>query len=391
MKKATFFTALIASAIFASCSDHGSGATPTATITGYVAEVSSYGQIVPNFTPADMKKAGFEYADLIHATIGDNIDIDNIPFITSFNEAGILEIAYVDYNAAGNDYGFGMLNGNFYQYMGGEAGDKITITLSKKAGYKEQYEILKSVYPVERRSGETAEEYANFRMIQTTGIAPNTIYRSSNPLNSVKNPGRYRVVDSLAQVVGIKAEIDLADTQTAIEGYMASEGYASTHCPELFRQGNVIACGLDANCFSSTFKAKIGEAIKFMIAHEPPYLIHCNEGKDRCGFVSMLFEALTGANVSELRNDYMVTMKNFYKTTEGSTEYNLRQNIAIDRQIWLFCNEEALNDFKNIDWNNINVDNISTLELQAAAKKYIKECGVSNEECATLIGILTGK
>ena len=105
----------------------------------------------------------------------------------------------------------------------------------------------------------------------------------------------------------------------------------------------------------------------------------------------MILEALAGANVNELRNDYMVTMKNFYKTETGSKEYNLRQEIAIDRLIWLLCNEEALEDYKNIDWNNINVDNISTTELQAAAKKYVKECGLSDEECNSLTAILTGK
>ncbi len=391
MIKNKLFAALLAIVIFVSCSDNNSGGTSTATLTGYVAEINSYGQVVPNFTPADMKKAGFEYADLIHATIGDKIDIDNVPFITSFNEVGILELTYVDYNAAGNDYGFGLVNGNFHRYLGGDIGDKITVTLSKKAGYKETYEILKSVYPTERRSGETAEEYANFRMITTTGIAPSRIYRSSNPLNNAKNPERYRVVDSLAQVVGIKTEIDLADTPAAIEKYMATEGYASTYCPELYKKGNVIACGLSAECFGADFKTKTGEALKFMINHEPPYLVHCNEGKDRCGFVSMLFEALAGANVNELRNDYMVTMKNFYKTETGSKEYNLRQEIAIDRLIWLLCNEEALEDYKNIDWNNINVGKISTAELQAAAKKYVKECGLSDEECNTLTAILTGK
>lgn len=391
MRKTSLYIALLTAAIFASCSDSNHGGTSNVSITGYVAEINSYGNIVPNFTPADMKKAGFEYADLIHATIGNKIDIDSIPFITSFNEAGLLEITYVDYNATGTDYGFGMLNGNFHQYIGGNIGDKITITLTKKTGYKETYETLKSVYPVERRSGETAEEYANFRMITTTGIAPNTVYRSSNPLNNAKNPGRYRVVDSLAQVVGIKTEIDLADTPTAIKKYMATEGYASTYCPELYRKGNVIACGLSAECFGADFKAKIGEALKFMIAHEPPYLIHCNEGKDRCGFVSMLLEALAGANVSELRADYMVTMKNFYKTETGSKEYNLRQKIAIDRQIWLFCNEEALDDYKTINWNKITLDGIGSTELQAAAKKYIKECGISDEDCNKLTTILTTK
>lgn len=58
MIKNKLFAALLAIVILVSCSDHNSGGTSTATLTGYVAEINSYGQVVPNFTPADMKKAG---------------------------------------------------------------------------------------------------------------------------------------------------------------------------------------------------------------------------------------------------------------------------------------------------------------------------------------------
>ena len=55
-----------------------------------------------------------------------------------------------------------------------------------------------------------------------------------------------------------------------------------------------------------------------MIAHEGPYLIHCTEGKDRTGFVCMLFEALCGANYDELVDDYMITYENYYGINKES-------------------------------------------------------------------------
>lgn len=64
-----------------------------------------------------------------------------------------------------------MLNGDFHYYIGGEVGDKVTMKLAKKGGYSKTYELMKSIYSVERRSDETAEQYANFRMVNTTGIA----------------------------------------------------------------------------------------------------------------------------------------------------------------------------------------------------------------------------
>ncbi len=398
----TFFCTALSLILLSSCHG-GTDGSVLCEISGEIVEINSYGQLIPDFTPADMKAAGFDYADLMEVTIGDDIHLTNVPFVSSFNEVAILAPSYVDYNAKGDDYGFSMLNGDFHYYIGGKVGDKCTMKLSSKGGYGKTYELMKSVYPVDRRPDESAEQYANFRMVTTQGIASHVLYRSSNPLNCVNNPGRYRVVDSLAQVVGIKTEIDLADTPQKVETYMKSDGYASTYCPELYRSGNTIACGMSANTFADDFKTKLGKAVKFMIGHEPPYLIHCNEGKDRCGFVSMLFEALAGAGIEELRRDYMVTMLNFYRIADYGESYMLRQKLSIDRMIWLTANEDALENFRNIDWDNIDVSDIDReglgfyenvnfqgVSMQTAAKKFLMECGVSEEECGRLKSILSG-
>ena len=402
MRKFFILAAAVIAVSLSSCSDNENVASSDNSITGYVTEVNGYGQPIPSFTPAEMKKVGLDYADLVDVVIGDKVKLHNVPYVSSFNEVAILGPSFVDYNARGDDYGFAMLNGDFHYYIGGEVGDKITMKLSQKGGYSATYNLMKSVYSIDRQPGESAEEYANFRMVTTTGIASGVLYRSSNPLNCQKNPGRYGVVDSLARVVGIKTEIDLADTPESVEKYMQTDGYASTYCPQLFKAGNTIACGMMANSFCDDFKTRLGKAVKFMIAHEPPYLLHCNEGKDRCGFVSMLFEALVGASVDELRRDYMVTMLNFYKIPDYGESYQKRQELSIDRMIWLMCNEEALANYQSINWDETDVSNIdwnglgfyktSTfqgLRLMASAKKYLKECGLTDEECETLRTILT--
>ena len=388
-------------ALLTACHREGPEKQSLPEISGTIVEVNGYGQPIPSFTPAQMSEVGFEYADLVDVKIGNKVVLYNVPYVSSFNEVAILGPSYVDYNARGDDFGFAMLNGDFHYYIGGEVGDKVTMTLSEKGGYQQTYDLMKSVYPVERRSNETAEQYANFRMVTTTGVAPGVLYRSSNPLNCVNNPSRYAVVDSLARQIGIKTEIDLADTPEKVEKYMATEGYASTYCPALYKAGNTIACGMMANTFCDDFKTRLGKAVQFMISHEPPYLIHCNEGKDRCGFVSLLFEALCGASIDELRRDYMVTMLNFYQIPDGGESYALRQSLSIDRMIWLMCNEDALEDYKKIKWETIDVSDIDWdglgfyktqlqgVTLQASAAGYLRECGLDDTQIASLRSILT--
>ena len=363
-------------------------------ITGTVTEINSYGQIIPSFTPLEMMKAGFGYADLIEVTIGDKVHLVDVPFVTSFNEVAILGPSYVDYNAKGDDYGFAMLNGDFHRYIGGELGDAVTMRLTAKGGYSKTYELMKSIYALNQLEGESDEQYANFRMVTTSNIASGVLYRSGNPLNCVKNPERYKVVDKLAEAAGIKTEIDLADKPEEVEKYMASDNYAATYCPQLFKNGSTMACGMMADSFCEDFKTRLGSAVKFMLNHEPPYLIHCNEGKDRCGFVSMVFEALCGADIEELRRDYMVTMLNYYKIPDGGESYRLRQRLSIDRMVWLMCNEESLEDYQSIDWDGLELyfTNLPDGTLQSGAKKYLGECGLSDSEIESLrLRLTTGE
>lgn len=352
---------------------------------GEVADIDSYGMVVPSFTPKDLIDAGFEYSDLLDVQIGDKVILHNVPFVTGFNEVGVLETCFCDYNAQGKMYGFGLLHGNFSERIGGKLGDKIEITLAKRHGYKETWEIMKSIYSPNRSDYASDEIFANFRPVKTTGMAEGVLYRSSNPLNPKDNAVRYAYVDRLAKAAGINTEIDLADTNEKIANYRNTEGFASTYCPSLVDKGNTIALGLTADVYSATFMKKMGEGLRFMINHEAPYLVHCNEGKDRCGFAIILLESLAGATYQEVADDYMQTLINFYKIQKNDASYNLRKSLSVDRLVWLLENVEAVDDYTNIDWAGKDP---STVNLQKAAHDYVIKCGLSEEECEKLKRVL---
>ena len=65
------------------------------------------------------------------------------------------------------------------------------------------------------------EVFANFREIQTTGLKEKTVYRSSNPIDVIKNKVRHKYADELARKAGINAEIDLADDDKMVKRYFS--------------------------------------------------------------------------------------------------------------------------------------------------------------------------
>lgn len=350
---------------------------------GDVSDFDSYGMLIPSFTPQQLKDDGFEYGDLLNVQIGDSIFLKDVPFVTGFNEVGVFETCFCDYNALNTVYGFGQLHGNFRERIGGTPGDTITVTLAKKQGYKDTWEIMKSVYTYDRNDYpmESDEQFANFREVTTSGMGAGVLYRSSNPLNLKDNAVRYAYVDSLARHYGINTEIDLADTDAKIEEYMQTAGYKSTYCPQLFKDGHVVALGLTADTYGAAFMQQLGNGLKFMLNNEPPYLLHCNEGKDRCGFVSMLLEALAGATYEEVAADYMLTLVNFYKIEKGGSSYQMRQCLSVDRLVWLLANVNNVTDFSSIDWSDKDP---SKVNLQKAAEDYVQACGLTAQQCKQL-------
>lgn len=392
-KNFLFIAALFCAAFTTSCSDdnfdEGTSQMPEsqnmksqeACFRGVVKSVSSYGEMELGFLTADLNSVGIGYTDVVDITIGNDIKLTNVPFVTSFNEVALFSPCLCDYNATGKTLSCGMGNGDFSYRIGGQPGDSVTITLRKKEGYKDMHDLVNATYYFDRDMYESDEMFANFREITTTGMKAKTVYRSGNPLNCTDNKVRYTYVDELARKAGIRTEIDLADTDEKIGKYREMPGYNASYCLSLYDNKQTIPLGLTADAFSPKFMGKLADGLRFMIDHEAPYLIHCNEGKDRCGFVSMLLEALAGASYEEVAKDYLVTFWNLNHTEEGSDCYNTRRSFGIDRMVWLMGHMEAASHVTDVDWSCINPGSV---DLHEAARSYIMKCGLSESECNQL-------
>ena len=96
--------------------------------------------------------------------------------------------------------------------------------------------------------------------------------------------------------------------------------------------------------------------------------MHCNEGKDRAGFVSAVLEAQMGATAEEITTDYMVTYYNYYGVEPGTEQYSIIARSNIQKSLATAFGLES-----------IFVDS-----LQDSAVGYLESIGLNADEIAAL-------
>ena len=343
-----------------------------------VNNIQKYGNVVLNGTGDDFLKSGFEYGDIVNVNIN-NADYE-LPVVSNYSDVEqgkYLCRVGIDTETKLDSVILAINMGDFATSTGVATKNKIeidpgfkwdyniqepiyaTITMKEKAGYYEKY--ISSSLGL-KRSDERAdypnlsdEEFANFRMIKTSNIKEGIIYRSSSPVNPVIKRNTY--ADAAMRDTKIKSAINLADSQATINEYKSyNESYYSTT--------NIILLDLSIDFQAKEFKDGIVKAIKFIGENEGPYLIHCNEGKDRAGYMSAIIECMMGATGEEVVKDYMITYYNYYGVTENDKRYDAIKSKNI---------EDTLK-------KNLNVDSIYGIDLKKECEKFLISIGLTDSE-----------
>ncbi len=341
---------------------------------GTVNEVQKYGNLTMNLKPSEFYDAGYELGDVLKVTVGDK-ELQ-VPFVTSYSDVATKNLLVRDDQDA--DLIVVAINmGDFAKTYAVEVGDKLTFELAEKEGYLNEYLLHQLSRTNERSDYATDSIYANFRSIATSGLNPGVVYRSSSPINNELNRAEY--ADALAEAVGIKTVINLADSKEKAEEYMAEQGNKASYYKSLYKDGNVITLNMGVDVGGKEFGNKLAEGLRFLIERKGPYLIHCTEGKDRAGFVSALFEALMGASQDEIISDYMTSFENYYGVKAGSEQY---QAIA-ESNIIVTLTKVIVGAEKGTD--------ISDVDLAKAAEGYLKDIGLTSYEILRLKARLSAK
>ena len=140
-------------------------------------------------------------------------------------------------------------------------------------------------------------------------------------------------------------------------------GWANSYCatlPTVF-----LHMGIDAT--QPSFGDGVRDGIRFMLSHDPPYLLHCKEGQDRTGFLCAVLELLVGASLQEVTDDYLRTFQNFYHMKADS-----RQAAFVRGDI-----QENLR-------TALNLKSLEKADLSKAAETYLLNVGLTQEEIMAL-------
>ncbi len=237
----------------------------------------------------------------------------------------------------------------------------VSIAMKEKGGYYDQWVIHQLVRSENREDYPdlTDEAYANFRAVATTGIGAGRLYRSSSPVNPEIN--RNHEADAAAEKAGVKTFVNLADAEETMKGY---EGFAESY----YSKQNYICLNLGVDFSSEEFRHGLAEGLRFIAAGEAPFLVHCNEGKDRAGFVSAVIEALMGASAEEITADYMVTFFNYYGVQPGTEQYSIIASSNIQKTLAAAFGMESL----------------SSGDLQESCIRYLESIGLTADEIAAV-------
>lgn len=285
-----------------------------------VASINKYGNLTLAMSPQEMEKLGYEGGDIVSVSIGSYSY--QCPVGTSYSDVDQGQ-PLVRLNDRENELILAINMGSLAKTSSAKVGDTVTITLTNKGGYLDQYMVRQLKKSEERKDYASDEIFANFRAVKVGNIAENRLYRSCSP---ILDDARAPYAESLIKKASIKTVLNLADSKESATQQLANSPYYAS----LVEKGNVVFLDMGVSYTDPDFIAKLKDGLLFMTIHSGPYLVHCNEGKDRAGFVNALLEGLCGATVEEIEDDYMLSYANYYGVQKGTEQYNMIKKIVTD-------------------------------------------------------------
>ena len=349
-----------------SCNQIGQETNEVLTVQATVIDIEKYGHAVLDITTEYFMKCGYDLGDVVSISFSDYEYI--MPFYDGYySNPGNLLLRGTkpeSYIAVCINYGDFCVENNI------TLGDSAKIKMVEKEGMRAIQELYSLQYSNNPKDYSDIVTFTNFRAITAGRIGEGKLYRTSSPINNEN--GRADYSDDFIESVGVATVLNLSDSYEDVEKYLKDTSCDSNYYRELYESGSVIAVDLTGNFYSEEFASSIAEGFTFLANNIAPYCIHCTEGKDRTGFAAMLLEALMGATLDEIINDYMLTFYNYYGIDKEREPERYRAVLNVNLMAML-CHVSG-----------VSVEKLKQTDLEAAATTYLLKAGMTNEDVLKL-------
>ena len=350
-----------------SCAPAGKLSDNIEAVQATVIEIEKYGHAVLDITTADFTDIGYEHGDVVCVRF-DSYEEEMPYFDGYYSTPGTVMLRGL---APEENIAVCINYGDFSKETGIEIGDEVEISMEEKAGMLEFQKLCSLKYSNDRADYSDDVTFANFRPVTIGRIGNGKLYRTASPINN--EHGRAGYANELIESVGVTTVLNLADSAEDIEEYRAAEDFDSAYYLNLYETEKVIALDLNANFYSDDFAHSLAEGLRFLAHGQPPYAVHCTEGKDRAGFTVMLLAALMGAELDEIIDDYMISFYNYYgisKETEPE-RYETVLNNNLFAMLYHVMDVDTYEELKKVD-------------LESAATKYLLRAGMTEADITAL-------
>ena len=336
---------------------------------------TEFGNVYLDVTIDDFNKKGFAFGDSIDVTFSNGYTLEDIPYYSGYYVpvGTALAVGYPGYPHVmiARNYGNPM-----WEETGAEENTKAVATVREAGKYLPIQELYSLSYSDLREEYPSDIAFCNFRTFSGGDLQEGRFYRSASPCDNAHK--RAKLTDRLIEQTGIRCVMNLADSTEEMEGYRQAGDFDSPYYDALSAGDGVLFLNLNANYRDPNFAAVVSRALLEMTEMEGPYLIHCQEGKDRTGFVCSLILALAGASREEIREDYMVTYANYYGITKEGTPEKYEAVLTF------------VDDFLHFVTDPNKQLVASALSLDEGARDYLRYGGLTDEEIEKVEAFVRG-
>lgn len=328
----------------------GCAKTDCAEISATVSQDLKYNSATVSLSPEEFENAGFHLGDSCNIIFENGYCMKDVPYYNGYyvNNNMPVIVAYPGFSNISITYN----NNGIWETAKLSENDSVTIRLNKAGKYSNVQEALGQVCSFNFSDYESSEEFCNFRGLSGGNMKEDFLFRGASPVDNSR--GRAAYTDSLLSENGITCVIDLADSEENMASYLAEETFASPYTARLYHEGKVVLLDMSSSFQSEEYQKKVVAGMKKMLHSDGPVYIHCMEGKDRTGFISLLLEALAGASYEEMRDDYMTTYENYYDASSVKTpeKYDAIVELYFDPFVAYLHGTENSKELRSADYVN---------------------------------------